>query len=42
MPYLNHVMLMGHLTKAPVLKHTPSGDAVVQFTLGVNFKGRDG
>ena len=42
MPYLNRVTLMGHLTADPEVKITPAGDSVATFTLGVNFKGRDG
>ena len=36
MPYLNSVVLMGHLTADPELRHLPSGDSVAMFTLGVN------
>lgn len=36
MPYLNSVVLMGHLAADPELRHLPSGDSVAMFTLGVN------
>ncbi|MFT8390734.1 MAG: single-stranded DNA-binding protein [Sporolactobacillus sp.] len=41
---INHVTLVGRLTKAPELRYTPNGVAVVQFTLAVNrpFSGQDG
>lgn len=35
---LNHITVMGRLTKDPELRHTPSGIAVASFTLAV---GRD-
>lgn len=36
MPYMNTVVLMGHLAADPELRHLPSGDSVAMFTLGVN------
>lgn len=33
---LNHVILIGRLTKDPELKYTPSGTAVASFTLAVD------
>ncbi len=33
---MNKIMLIGHLTKDPVLRYTQSGTAVASFTLGVN------
>lgn len=33
---LNSVVLMGRLTAAPELRHTPNGIAVTSFTLAVN------
>ena len=41
---INNVTLVGRLTKAPELKHTPSNVAVATFTLAVNrnFKGANG
>ncbi|TGA98625.1 single-stranded DNA-binding protein [Sporolactobacillus shoreae] len=41
---INHVTLVGRLTKAPELRYTPNGIAVAQFTLAVNrpFSGQDG
>ena len=36
MPFLNSVHLMGHLTNDIELRHLPSGNAVANFTLGVN------
>ena len=41
---LNHIVLMGRLTKDPELRRTGSGVAVTSFTLAVDrdFGGRDG
>jgi single-strand DNA-binding protein len=33
---MNRVILIGHLTKDPELRYTPSGVAVTQFTLAVD------
>ena len=41
---LNHITIMGRLTRDPELRRTGSGIAVASFTLAVDrdFKGRDG
>ena len=41
---LNHIVLMGRLTKDPELRHTASGTAVASFSLAVerDFKTQDG
>lgn len=41
---LNHIALMGRLTRDPELRHTQSGTPVASFTLAVDrdFKGQDG
>ena len=41
---LNHIVLMGRLTRDPELRRTQSGIAVASFTLAVDrdFSGRDG
>ena len=41
---LNHIVLMGRLTRDPELRHTQSGAAVASFTLAVerDFGSRDG
>ena len=41
---LNHVVLMGRLTRDPELRHTQSGTAVASFSLAVDrdFGSRDG
>lgn len=41
---LNHVVLMGRLTRDPELRHTATGTAVASFALAVDrdFKGQDG
>ena len=41
---LNHIVLMGRLTRDPELRHTPSGTAVASFSLAVerDFGSRDG
>lgn len=41
---LNHIVLMGRLTRDPELRRTQSGTAVVSFALAVDrdFKGQDG
>jgi single-strand DNA-binding protein len=41
MPSLNSVTLMGNLTADPDLRHVPSGEAVVTFTLGINGPRKD-
>lgn len=40
---LNHIVLMGRLTRDPELRHTQSGTAVASFTLAVDrdFKSKD-
>ena len=38
MASLNKVFLIGNLTKAPEVKHTPSGAAVAELRLAVNRK----
>ena len=41
---LNHIVLMGRLTRDPELRRTGSGTAVANFTLAVDrdFSGKDG
>ena len=41
---LNHIILMGRLTRDPELRHTGSGTAVASFTLAVDrdYKSQDG
>ena len=41
---LNHIVLMGRLTRDPELRHTGSGISVASFTLAVDrdFKNQDG
>lgn len=41
---LNHIVLMGRLTRDPELRRTQSGTAVVSFALAVDrdYKGQDG
>lgn len=41
---LNHIVLMGRLTRDPELRRTQQGTAVVSFSLAVDrdFKGQDG
>ena len=41
---LNHIVLMGRLTRDPELRHTASGNAVASFSLAVerDFGSRDG
>lgn len=41
---LNHIVLMGRLTRDPELRRTQSGTAVASFTLAVDrdYKGQDG
>ncbi len=41
MPNYNKVMLMGHLTRDPDMRHVPSGDAVASFGLAVSRKRKD-
>ena len=38
---VNHVMLLGHLTRDPELRYTPSGTAVCQVGLALNRRWRD-
>ena len=40
---MNHIVLMGRLTRDPELRHTQSGTAVASFTLAVDrpYSGRD-
>ena len=33
---MNHIVLMGRLTRDPELRHTPSGTAVASFTLAID------
>ncbi len=42
MPSFNKVLLMGHLTRDPELRYTPSGTAVVTLGLAVNRKWKQG
>ena len=41
---LNHIVIMGRLTRDPELRHTNNGTAVASFTLAVDrdFSGKDG
>ena len=41
---LNHIVLMGRLTRDPELRHTGSGVAVASFSIAVerDFSGKDG
>ena len=41
---LNHIILMGRLTRDPELRHTGNGTAVASFTLAVDrdYKSQDG
>ena len=41
---LNHIVLMGRLTKDPELRHTGSGKPVASFSIAVDrdFSGQDG
>ena len=41
---LNHIVIMGRLTRDPELRHTQSGTAVTSFSLAVerDFSSRDG
>lgn len=41
---MNNVSLIGNLTRDPELRHFPSGDAVVNFSLALNdvWKDKDG
>ena len=41
---LNHIVLMGRLTRDPELRHTGTGTAVASFTLAVDrdFKNQNG
>ncbi len=42
MPTLNTVTLMGHLVADPAIRFTPSGEKVANFSLGTNYKAKDG
>jgi single-strand DNA-binding protein len=35
-PYLNRVILMGHLTRDPELRYTPSGKAIASFGIATS------
>ena len=41
---LNRVMLMGNLTRDPVVRNTPSGTSIAEFGLAMNesYKAKDG
>ena len=41
---MNHIVIMGRLTRDPELRHTPGGVAVASFTLAVDrgFSSKDG
>lgn len=39
---INHVVLVGNLTKDPELRHTPSGTAVCQLRVASNARRKDG
>ena len=41
---LNHIVIMGRLTRDPELRHTNSGTAVASFTIAVDrdYSGKDG
>lgn len=38
MPSFNKTILMGHITKDPEIRYTPSGTAVANFGLAVNHR----
>ena len=38
---LNHIIIMGRLTRDPELRHTQSGTAVASFSLAVDRDGKD-
>lgn len=42
MPSFNKTILMGHLTRNPELRYTPSGTAVAKFGLAVNKRFKQG
>jgi single-strand DNA-binding protein len=42
MPNLNHVHLIGHLTRDPELKYTPGGMAICEFGLAVTDRVKKG
>lgn len=42
MPSYNRVIMMGHLTRAPELRYTPSGTPVASFGLASNRRFRQG
>lgn len=37
---INHVVLLGHLTRDPELRYTPAGNAVCQFGIALNRRYR--
>ena len=41
MANLNKVMLIGRLTKDPELRYTPSGVAVADLNMAINYKSKD-
>jgi single-strand DNA-binding protein len=41
MPSVNVVVLAGHLTRDPELRHTPNGAAVCDFSLAINRRWTD-
>jgi len=41
MPNLNKVMLMGHIVRDHEIRYTPSGMAVLNFTIAVNTHRKD-
>jgi single-strand DNA-binding protein len=42
MPYINDVTLMGHLTKDPEMRITPSGRSVTSFSIATSYGSGDG
>ena len=42
MPSYNHVVLVGHLTRAPEVRYAPSGTAVATFGLAINRRSGQG
>jgi single-strand DNA-binding protein len=38
---INHVLLLGHLTRDPELRYTPAGTAVCQMGLALNRRWKD-
>ena len=41
MAYLNKTMLIGYMVKDPEIKYTPSGTAILDFTIATNKKYKD-